>query len=38
MVAINAFLVLYLAIYLFSSAADLMVEMINSKHLKIHPP
>jgi STE24 endopeptidase len=34
MVAINAFLVLYLAIYLFSSAADLMVEMINSKHLK----
>lgn len=34
MVAINVFLVLYLAIYLFSSAADLVVEMINSKHLK----
>lgn len=34
MVAINAFLLLYLAVYLFSSAADLAVEMINRKHLK----
>lgn len=34
MIPINAILILYLAIYLFTSSADLIVEMINARHLK----
>ena len=36
MITINSFLTAYLAIYLFTSVADLVIDAINAKHLKKH--
>lgn len=36
MITINSFLTAYLAIYFFTSVADLVIDAINAKHLKKH--